>query len=206
MEYKDINDYELLYLVQERDEVAYNTIYAKYKPLISKMAWEYYKRNRDIGIEYDDLFQEGILSLENAMANYCEKSSLFYTFACICIKRDMEKVVKAARRYKHSILNESFSINKPMSENEDLYLEDLLYDEHYNIAENYISDYNCTLLNKDFKYTLPDEYALVFELKTNNFSNLEISKLLDLDYKMVDNILRSIKMRLKKYKKEIEEL
>ena len=36
MRYKGVNDYELLYLVGENNEEVYNSIYAKYKPLIHK--------------------------------------------------------------------------------------------------------------------------------------------------------------------------
>ena len=38
MRYKGVNDYELLYLVGENNEEVYNSIYAKYKPLIHRMA------------------------------------------------------------------------------------------------------------------------------------------------------------------------
>ena len=43
MEYTGINDYEVLYMIGERDEVAYNVMYDKYHPLISKMAYNYYR-------------------------------------------------------------------------------------------------------------------------------------------------------------------
>ena len=33
MKYKDINDYEVLYMISEGDEVAYNMMYDKYHPL-----------------------------------------------------------------------------------------------------------------------------------------------------------------------------
>ena len=38
MEYKDLNDSEMLYLIRENEEEAYNYVYKKYEPLINKFA------------------------------------------------------------------------------------------------------------------------------------------------------------------------
>ena len=57
----------------------------------------------------------------------------------------------------------------------------------------------------DFKYELSDRQALVYELKFNNFTNKEIASLLDLNYKSVDNALKLIRQKIRKYiSREIE--
>ena len=57
MRYKGVNDYELLYLVGENNEEVYNSIYAKYKPLIHRMAKTLCENYKSALVEYDDLFQ-----------------------------------------------------------------------------------------------------------------------------------------------------
>ena len=63
MNYKDINDYELIYHVRENDEYAYNTLINKYSFLVNKLAYEYYSKNRNLGIELEDLIQEGFFAI-----------------------------------------------------------------------------------------------------------------------------------------------
>ena len=80
MRYKGVNDYELLYLVGENNEEVYNSIYAKYKPLIHRMAKTLCENYKSALVEYDDLFQEGMYGLNNAIKSFNGKSgSLFYT-------------------------------------------------------------------------------------------------------------------------------
>ena len=41
MNYKDVNDYEMLYLIGEKDEEAEKTLFGKYRNLILKIAPKY---------------------------------------------------------------------------------------------------------------------------------------------------------------------
>ena len=50
------------------------------------------------------------------------------------------------------------------------------------------------------KHDLPFSQSLIFELKLNNFSNREISQLLDIKYKTIDNAVTSIRNKFKKIK------
>ena len=198
MEYKGINDYELIYLIQEKDELAYNTMYKKYDFLIKKIAREYYVRNKNFGIEFDDLYQEGVLALEQALNNYNEQTSLFYTFVVLCIRREMERIIKAAKRHKHMILNDSYSLNLNLLCDEEFTLEDAIGDDTYSVDKIFMEETELKRLFNSIKYDLPVTYLPVYELKINNFSNKEISELLDISYKNVDNILRGIKDNIKR--------
>lgn len=198
MNYKDINDYEVLYMIGESDESAYNMMYAKYYPLISNLARKYYKYYANYGIDYDDLYQEGLVALNNAIKEFSEKNNcLFYTYVLVCIKREMERLVKKSIRLKHTVLNNALSLDKSIGDN-DLYIEDVIEDIRENISNNFdnIVSYKNIL---DLKYELSDRQSMVYELKLNNFSNKEIATLLDISYKAVDNSLKLIKGKLKKY-------
>ena len=197
MRYKGVNDYELLYLVGENNEEVYNSIYAKYKPLIHRMAKTLYENYKSALVEYDDLFQEGMYGLNNAIKSFNGKSgSLFYTLAKLCISREMNGYVAKMLRGKNMILSSAVSFDTPISKN-DFVVEDTLY-SHDDSVELQFESIEMEKYILDLKYELKDEYMPVYELKLNGFSNAAIANLLDLRYKDVDNYLRSIKKTLRR--------
>ncbi len=197
MRYKGVNDYELLYLVGENNEEVYNSIYAKYKPLIHRMAKTLCENYKSALVEYDDLFQEGMYGLNNAIKSFNGKSgSLFYTLAKLCISREMNGYVAKMLRGKNMILSSAVSFDTPISKN-GFVVEDTLY-SHDDSVELRFESIEMEKYILDLKYELKDEYMPVYELKLNGFSNAAIANLLDLRYKDVDNYLRSIKKTLRR--------
>ena len=198
MEYRDINDYEILYMISEGDENSYNIMYDKYHPLISHFAHKYYDVYKDCGIDYDDLYQEGFVGLAHAINEFAEKNNcLFYTYVAVCIKREMIRLIKKSVRLKHTILNNAISLDQPVGDG-DICVMDAI--EDINLQPNKKLD-EALLLKKllDFKYELSTRQALVYELKFNNFTNKEIATLLDLSYKSVDNAWKLIRYKIKNY-------
>ena len=86
MNYKNINDYELLYYVKENDDNALNTLFNKYDPVINKLASKYYRKYKYIGITYEDLIQEARIGLMNSIKSFDDEQSLFYSFCVISIR------------------------------------------------------------------------------------------------------------------------
>lgn len=197
MEYKNVNDYEVLYMIRESNEAANEYMYSKYKPLINKLATNISKKYRGIGIEYDDLFQEGMYGLSEAINNFnVRENNLFFTFAILCIKREMERLLIKSIRHKNNVLNFAISFDTVISE-EGLTVGDIIYDGK-DLVDNKTIEREQKKFILDLKYELKDIYSPVYELKLNGFSNNDIAILLDLKYKDVDNYLRSIKKTLKK--------
>ena len=197
MRYKGVNDYELLYLVGENNEEVYNSIYAKYKPLIHRMAKTLCENYKSALVEYDDLFQEGMYGLNNAIKSFNGKSgSLFYTLAKLCISREMNGYVAKMLRGKNMILSSAVSFDTPISKN-GFVVEDTLY-SHDDSVELQFESIEMEKYILDLKYELKDEYMPVYELKLNGFSNAAIANLLDIRYKDVDNYIRSIKKTLRR--------
>lgn len=196
MRYKGVNDYELLYLVGENNEEVYNSIYAKYKPLIHRMAKTLCENYKSALVEYDDLFQEGMYGLNNAIKSFNGKSgSLFYTLAKLCISREMNGYITKMLRGKNMILSSAVSFDTPITNG--FVVEDTLY-SHDDSVELQFESIEMEKYILDLKYELKDEYMPVYELKLNGFSNAAIANLLDLRYKDVDNYLRSIKKTLRR--------
>ena len=197
MDYKEYNDYELVYEVREQSEEAYNLIIKKYSKLINKIADEYYRNNKKYKVDYEDIVQEGYFGLLQALNNYNESNTLFYTFASVCIRREMERMLKTHTRQKNLSINKAISLYKPINQNEDACLEDVIPSSD-NVEESIMSDIMVKKL-MDYKYELPFEMSIIYELRYNKFNNDEISILLDIPKKKVEKLVNKIKREVKKY-------
>lgn len=187
MEYKDINDFEVLYLVEENQSEYKNVIFEKYKPILKRIASSYYMKLKDFGYDYDDCFQEALIGLNHAIDTFnFSRDVIFYTFALVCIKSRLNSFLVKALGNKNKILNESIFYNK-----NDLYeIENL---DYVVFDDNYLSFYEKVLR---FKNSLNNLQSQIFELKYNGFSNKDIGKLLGINHRIVYNNLCLIRDRM----------
>ena len=120
--YRDLTDEQLIVALKnsgDPDGKIMDYILDKYKPLVRKKANAVFL----IGGETDDLIQEGMIGLFKAVRDYdCGRDASFYTFADLCISRQMYTAVQASKRLKHSPLNSYVSLYERSSEGTDLSL------------------------------------------------------------------------------------
>lgn len=112
-DYRDfLDDGELLYMISDNNEEASEAIYKKYEPVISYFAKKYSSYTDGKGIDYNDLYQEGLIGLMQAIDKFKDQKDIkFSTFAFLCIKRKIISLVRDVNRKKHSALNDSYSID-----------------------------------------------------------------------------------------------
>ena len=112
LNYDDENDNELLYLIKEENEAAKNLFYEKYTPVVEAKAKKYFTQIQNKGYEMNDLIQEGMIGLANAINDYVpEKDVKFITFANLCIDRQIISFIRDVSRNKHQVLNSSVSLD-----------------------------------------------------------------------------------------------
>lgn len=199
MKYHDYNDNELLSYISENNEEASNIMYDKYNPLIINTANNLFKYCKNLGIEKNDLIQEGLLGLHSAINTYDDNKDItFYTYARKCIESKMISLVVSSKRQKHRVLNESISLNDKYSESS-LEIEDYLGDNSYNPEYRYLEKENENELINEFRKTLTSFEEEVFMLKINGLNYKEIAEVLDKEMKAVDNALQRIRTKLKNY-------
>lgn len=199
MNYRDLNDNELLSYIAEAHGEAEEMIYLKYEPLIYKTAKRMYTYCKNTGLELNDLVQEGMLGLNQAVNTFKDnKETLFYTYAKTCIERKIITMVVAATRQKHRILNNSLSFEKEFEEGENTKLEGIIKDTKENPEEILINSETEEELIKKIKESLTDFEIQVFELKLNYFNYKEIAEILDKEPKAIDNALQRIRIKAKK--------
>lgn len=196
MDYKRLNDYELIYQVKENDDVAYNALVTKYSNLVNMLARKYMKFNKNNGLEREDLYQAGMVGVFQALDDYNSDGTIFYTYAALCAKREMKKLIKMSSRQKYRALNEAISFEKNISSNSDLTLSETVA-SNYNIENDFILQENFRRLN-ELKYELSLEEANIFELRFNGFKVKEIATLLEIPYGTVEYHLSKIRKKAKK--------
>ena len=106
--YEDMTDEELIDQLREGDRPVMDYICDKYKNLVRSKAKSMYI----LGGDSEDLIQEGMIGLFKAVRDYdCGRDASFYTFADLCISRQMYTAVQASQRLKHTPLNTYVSLD-----------------------------------------------------------------------------------------------
>ena len=188
MNYKDYNDYEVLYMIREDSDII-DLIIQKYEPLIKKIAFSFFSSYKYMNIDYDDLVQEGRIALYNATKSYnASKDVLFYTYAISSIKKTMLKILKNLSSNKNKANVNNFNLD---------YCYDVSNGDIENIEIMLDEEFYQGIIN--FKNSLPDLEGQIFELRFNGFSYKDINILLDIPLKMVDNKMLKIRKLLREY-------
>ena len=194
--YDDYNDYELLNLIAEDSEDANNILFKKYEPLIVSNAKKIIKYLDGTGIELNDVIQEGMIGLNNAIKTFAEsKETLFFTYAKTCIKRKMIDLIVACNRQKNQALNNSISFDREG----EVDLSYLAKDTDSNPENMLIKAENELELIEYANKELSTIELEVFKLRINGFNYKEIAEILDITSKQVDNSLQRIKNKLKQF-------
>lgn len=197
--YRDLNDYELMYMVEENDD-AKELLFDKYRPIVLKMANKYKLEGKKIGLEIDDLIQEGYVGLVSAIKNYNpDDKTLFYTYALISIKSKIINCLRSGACKKHYCLNQSISLSKPVVNDRNLTLSDFIIDNNSVVPDLIVQEKELTDLLKDYLYTIDVNMAAIMELMINGFSTIDIAILLDLSNKNVSNYIFRIRKKLREY-------
>lgn len=194
MDYTKLNDYELIYYINEGNEEANNIIIKKYEPLIVSIANRMMKSCPYLGLEKSDLIQEGMIGLNHAIGYFNEQKDItFYTYSRTCIERKMISVIVSAKRFKHKSLNESISFDTE----DDGSLDFFLKDDSANPEQIVIGNEENTELIELVKKKLTDLEMQVFDLMLSDFNYREIAQMLDKETKQIDNAIQRIKAKVK---------
>lgn len=183
MDYKQINDYEVMYMVRENDEEARELLFKKYLPIVGKIASKYTEYIKRKGADFDDLLQEGMIALNAAINGYDDSNGvLFYTYVSVCIERHLATYCRRIDNKKNYFLNNSIDEDNYYSKVDFKSSIDYIFDEK--LAEEEFIFY---------KNAFDIKHSSVFELRYNGFTYKEIGKLLDISVSTVDGRLYQIR-------------
>ena len=195
--YNEIPDEELIELTRKGDMKAQNYLLEKYKSLVGMKANKFFL----VGAEDDDIIQEGMIGLFKAIRDYSmENEASFFTFAKICIQRQLVNAVKASTRKKHSPLNSYVSFYEPVQESTEVAVMDTIQAaENFSNPENILLEHETIeRLEEGIKEKLSGLEQEVLSLFLDGKSYGEIGEMLGKDTKAVDNAVQRIRNKIKK--------
>ena len=197
IEYEQISDEELIDRLRDGEEQITDYIMDKYKNLVRSKAGSMFI----LGADRDDLIQEGMIGLFKAIRDYDSgRDASFFTFAELCISRQMYSAVQAAGRMKHIPLNSYISLygNSSEHEEEENSILGVLADNGLNPEDLFIDKENVKQLGKKMEQELSSFEKQVLDLYITGMSYSQIAKVLGRDEKSTDNALQRLKGKVKK--------
>ena len=175
---------------------AANILYERYKDTVKHKATALFITGGD----KDDLIQEGMIGLFNAVRDFdLERNVKFTTFASICIERQMQNAIKASNRQKNLPLNAYISLDQPVGTGDegDMTIGDnLAADDFYNPEYAYLNREEIQTINEDAKHKLSSFEKEVFALSQKGQNYKQIATALKKSPKSIDNALTRIKKKL----------
>ena len=107
MDLGKMTDEQLIELLREGKTEITDYLMEKYKDMVRKQARAMYLW----GGENDDLIQEGMIGLFKAVQDYdVDQEASFFSFARLCVTRQLYSAIEASNRKKHSPLNSYISL------------------------------------------------------------------------------------------------
>lgn len=201
--YDDSSDEELILRLRDGEGAVTDYIMNKYKNLVRSKA----KTMFILGGDNDDLIQEGMIGLFKAIRDYdAGRDASFFTFADLCIMRQMYTAVQASGRKKHAPLNSYISIYGDMTGKEcaedgkEAALVDIIGAGEGNNPEALLIDReNVEDIERTIQKELSSFEKQVLDLYMTGMPYTEIARVLGRDEKSTDNALQRIKSKLRKY-------
>lgn len=199
MDYRQVTDEELIVRLRDGEEQITDYIMDKYKNLVRSKAGSMFI----LGADRDDLIQEGMIGLFKAIRDYdCGRDASFFTFAELCISRQMYSAVQAAGRMKHIPLNSYISLyggsSTGQGEEEENGVLGILADNGLNPEDFVIDKENVENLEKQIEQELSTFEKQVLDLHLTGMSYSQIARVLGRDEKSTDNALQRLKGKIKK--------
>ena len=192
--YKQMTDEQLIEKLREGDSGINDYLMEKYKNTVRKEANAMYL----LGGENDDLIQEGMIGLFKAVQDYdLKQGASFFSFAKLCITRQMYSAIEASRRKKHGPLNSYVSFYE-QGEDESSLADTMEAGGESNPEELFVSQEYVRILQSRLEESLSDLENRVLYLHLMGTDYKTIARLLDKSPKTVDNALQRIKNKTEK--------
>ena len=197
-DYESFTDEVLIDRLRRGEDAIMDFICDRYKNLVRSKA----KSMFILGADSDDLIQEGMIGLFKAVRDYdMGRDASFFTFAELCISRQMYTAVQAAKRQKHFPLNTYISLDSEASgdDKEGMNLAELLANRaELSPEEMFLDKERVAYLERLIEEELSEFEKQVLDLYMTGMSYSQIARVLGRDEKSTDNALQRLKAKIRK--------
>ena len=204
--YDTLSDTEIVERIRNGDQLAMDYLLEKYKYLVRNKAKALFL----IGGDRDDLIQEGMIGLYKAIRDFqSDKENSFFSFADLCISRQIYSAIKASNRKKNIPLNTYISLYTPAygesgdSEDKET-LVDIIHQKNVSNPEELVIDKeNTSMIEYELVRRLSNLEKQVLDLYMQDLKYIQIAEVLGKEPKTIDNALTRIKTKLNQVLKDM---
>ena len=173
------------------------SIHKSYLPFVRHLAASYPERYRE------DLIQEGMIGLFKAVRDYNpDKATSFFSFADLCITRQIYSALEASNRKKHNPLNNYVSFSN-QQESDDMNLEEIISSQNLSPEQLMIEKEHKEEFFARLEEKLSAMEKKVLYLYLEGSSYIQIAESMDKSPKSIDNTLQRIRGKIKILKDEV---
>ncbi len=200
--YEKYSDEELIVRLRDGEQGITDYIMEKYKNLVKSKAQSMYI----LGADREDLIQEGMIGLFKAIRDYdTGRDASFFTFADLCVSRQMYTAIQAAGRLKNAPLNSYVSLYVDYTQKLDgesteemKLINNLISPSEQNPEALLIDRENVQHMEEVIQKELSAFEKQVLDLYLTGMKYGQIAKVLGRDEKSTDNALQRIKSKIRK--------
>lgn len=190
------NDFELLYMIRQHDDGAYELLCKKYRPLICQIVIRsVYYHYRDLIKE--DLIQEGMGVLSTSVDCFRDDGgAVFSTFCGICVSRKIKDIVRKIKSGRYLVCFDGISLDREIDPDGTSYFE-LVEDTHYEYRPKEHLDAQLLKdeINKASK-RLTENERKIMAYRCRGFNYENIARMMDISRKNVDNTLQRSRKKI----------
>lgn len=189
MQKQELDDLTLVKQAQNGDTHSMEILIMRYRGLARSKARKYFLTDGT----FDDLLQEGLLGVFKAIRDFdARKNDNFTSFASLCVSSQITDAVRASSRGKHRPLNDAVSLND---------LDENIPDTHSADPINFYTMLEDTeRFYAKLKHLVKPAQLEVLKYYLEGYAYLEISEKLDMPIKKIDNILHTVKVKIRNNK------
>ncbi len=178
--YNSFSDAELISLIRDNNQDAFETLFYRYLPLLKSII----SKNTVLGSDFDDLLQDATISFYYAVQMFDFHSASFTTFLSVCVDRSLKSTIRKASAQKR--IPEELVV--PIDDSP-VTINALSAEEEF-----FVSRIDCDTSDK-IRSKLSELEFCVLKSFLNTGSYDETAKDLNLSRKSVDNALSRVRKK-----------
>ena len=199
MVYDELEEDDVVSLIHESSEDAFDYLFEKYKYIIDIVVKKYYPSAKKYGYGYNDLYQEALIYFLKALDSYLpNKDMQLVSFISLCVDRGINSWYRGIKGLNEVFYSNTLKFEQPygkfgmtlmdyLSDKScedpcDILVKNEMYDEFFSAIENVLSEYEYSVY-------------LVYIMDVYRF---RIAEFFGKSVKQINNTIERIRKKLRK--------
>lgn len=193
------NEFELVYMIHQKDEYASEELFNKYRLLVNKLVNDTISSYPSLSFYREDIQQESYITLMELVNTYRDdQNASFKTFLYVCVLRKIKAMLRHYLSQKNLANIYAISLDDFISEDSNIYLAELNKNPDKLSEPEYRFNFDEAMKRfKNVYNNLSDKDRVVYDLSSSDVSYQEASKILSCSIKQYDNSIQRVRRKIK---------